>query len=92
MTTLPFLSDAEVAEICAPLKVPAYQVKFLQRLGLIVNRKPNGKPLVARGEIERVLVGRVAEPAQNVSSRGPDRAALLAVIQGGKRGAQAQGR
>lgn len=89
---LPFLSDDEVREICAPLKVPAYQVKFLQRLGLIVNRKPNGKPLVARGEFERVLVGRAPEAAQNVGAGQPDRAALFKLFQGGKRGSQAQGR
>lgn len=92
MTTLPFLSDAEVAEICAPLKVPAYQVKFLQRLGLIVNRKPNGKPLVARGEVERVLVGRASEAAQNTGAGQLDTAALFQLFKGGKRGAQAQGR
>lgn len=90
MSTLPFLSDAEIAEICAPLSVPGYQVKFLERLGLIVKRKPNGRPLVARGEFERVLIGRQPEAAQNASSGQPDRAALLQVIRGGKRGAQAQ--
>ena len=89
---LPFLSDDEIAEICAPLKVPAYQVKYLQRLGLIVNRKPNGKPLVARGEFDRVLVSRVPEPAQNAGGGQPNRAALLAVIEGGRRGSKAQGR
>jgi len=92
MSALPFLSDDEVREICAPLKVPAYQVRFLQRLGLIVNRKPNGKPLVARGEFERVLVGRAADPAQTVGAGQPDRAALFKLFQGGKRGSQAQGR
>jgi hypothetical protein len=92
MTHPPFLTDAEITEICAPLVVPAYQVKYLKRLGLIVNRRPNGKPLVARGEFERVLVGRAPEPAQNQGTGRPNRAALLAVIQGGKRGAQAQGR
>ena len=88
----PFLTDAEIAEICAPLVVPAYQVKYLKRLGLVVNRKPNGRPLVARGEFERVLVGRAPEPAQNAGGGQPNRAALLEVIQGGRRGSKTQGR
>lgn len=91
MSALPFLSDQEIAEICAPLKVPAYQIKFLAKLGLVVHRKPNGRPLVARGEFERVLVGRQDAPAQNHSVGQPDRAALMKVIQGGRRGAKAQG-
>lgn len=90
MSTLPFLSDDEIAKICAPLSVPGYQVKYLKKLGLIVNRKPNGRPLVARGEFERVLVGRQPEREQNAASGQPDRAALLQVIRGGRRGAQAQ--
>lgn len=90
MSALPFLSDEEIAAICAPLVVPAYQIKYLTKLGLIVHRKPNGKPLVARGEFERVLVGRRPEPEHNAAPGQPDRAALLQVIRGGKRGAQAQ--
>lgn len=89
---LPFLSDDEIAQICEPLIAPAAQRRFLARLGLVVNRKPNGKPLVARAEFDRVLVGRAPEaPAQNGRSR-PNEAALLQLIQGGQRGAKAQGR
>ena len=87
----PFLTDPELAEICAPLTNGAAQVRFLERLGLKVARKPNGRPLVARGEFERVMIVRQPETPQNGPGR-PDRAALLAVIQGGKRGAQTQGR
>lgn len=91
MTTL-FLSDAEVAEICQPLVAPSAQRRYLASLGLIVNRKPNGRPLVARGEFERVLIGRPPQPAQNSGAGQPNRAALLQVINGGKRGPQAQRR
>lgn len=90
MSTLPFLSDAEIAEICTPLVMPAAQCRHLTRLGLIVKRKPNGRPLVARGEFERVLVGRQPE-AQNGAPSQPNRAALLQLIQD-KRGKKAQGR
>ena len=92
MSSMPFLSDEEIAEICAPLVVPGYQIKYLTKLGLVVHRKPNGRPLVARGEFERVMIGRRPEPTHNAAPGQPDRAALLQVIRGGKRGAQAQGR
>jgi len=88
----PYLTDTEIAEICEPLVAPAAQRRYLAKLGLIVQRKPNGKPLVARAEFDRVLVGRAPEVAQNGTPGQPDRAALLEVIQGGKRGTQAQGR
>ena len=52
-----FLSDTEIAEICAPLVMPAAQRRYLTSLGLLVRAKPNGRPLVARGEFERVLIG-----------------------------------
>lgn len=87
----PYLTDAEIAEICEPLINGAAQRRYLERLGLIVKAKPNGRPLVARGEFERVLIGRQPEPAQNGGGQ-PNRAALMQVLQGGKRGAQTQGR
>jgi hypothetical protein len=90
VSTLPFLSDAEIAEICQPLTMPAAQYRHLTRLGLIVKRKPNGRPLVARGEFERVLIGRQTQ-AQNASVGQPNRAALLQLINRSKRGAKAQG-
>ncbi|QOR55234.1 MAG: hypothetical protein SHS37scaffold220_3 [Phage 67_12] len=54
---LPFLSDEEIAEICRPLRMPAAQRRHLARLGLLVKMKPNGQPLVARAEFERVMTG-----------------------------------
>ena len=49
----PHLSDAEIDDICAGLKQNAAKIRFLQGLGLQVDRKPNGRPLVARGEWDR---------------------------------------
>lgn len=43
-----YLTDAEVDDICAGLKQNAAKVRFLQRLGYHVERKPNGRPLVRR--------------------------------------------
>ena len=88
------LSDAEITALCDGLVAPAAQLRYLQRLGLLVQRKPNGKPLLMRSELERVLgAGRFAQPAHNSAATAqPNRAALMQIIQGGKRGAQAKGR
>ena len=92
MTPKPYLTEDELAEICAPLVTPAAQRRYLERLGLVVKVKPNGRPLVARGEFERVLVGRQSEPAIAASASHPNRAALLQLFRGTKSGTQAQGR
>lgn len=47
------LTDAELADICAPLTQGAAQVRYLLGLGVPVMRKPNGKPLVRRSDWER---------------------------------------
>ncbi len=89
----PYLTDAELAEICAPLVMPAAQVKYLEQLGLLVRRKPNGRPLVARSEFDRVLgASRFPATAQNSGQSAPNVSALMKVIQGGRGGAKAQGR
>jgi hypothetical protein len=89
----PYLTDVEIAEICAPLVMPAAQVRYLAKLGLLVQRKPNGRPLVARGEFDRVMIGRQAEVTQTSASSQPNRAALVQLLQKrGRSGSQAQGR
>lgn len=91
MADAPFLTDDEISSICDPLVLPAAQRRYLARLGLLVQAKPNGRPLVARSEFERVLgAGRFAgQQAQNAEFK-PDIQAFLKVVSGGKRGPQAQ--
>lgn len=55
IAALPFLSDAELAALCDGLEQPAAQLRYLKRLGLHVERKPSGRPLLMRSELERVL-------------------------------------
>ena len=91
-TSLPYLSDDEIAGLCDGLVAPIAQLRYLKRMGLLVQRKPNGKVLLMRSELERVLgADRFGAQAQNQATAQPNRAALMQVI-GGKRGAQAQGR
>jgi hypothetical protein len=77
---LPFLSDSEICALCDGLRLPGAQCKYLARLGLLVNRKPNGRPLVARSEFERVLgAGRFGK-AQNDASAGPNVVGLTSYL------------
>lgn len=64
------LSDAEIDSICEGLTQNAAKVRFLQRLGLHVERRPNGRPLVARSEWERRLT-RMEDPAWRKGSVMP---------------------
>ncbi len=57
----PYLTDDEISDICRPLKLPAAQRRHLARLGMLVKTRPDGRPLVARSEFERVMSG--APPA-----------------------------
>lgn len=47
-TVLPYFTDAEVDEMCAGLTQNAAKIRYLRRLGLKVDRKPNGRPLAWR--------------------------------------------
>ena len=67
-TTSPDLSDDEIARICDPLTQPAAQIRYLRKLGLLVNKKPSGRPLVARAEYLRALV---ATPSRAHGAGGP---------------------
>lgn len=50
----PNLTDAEIDDICDGLKQSAAKVRYLREtLGLRVERKPNGRPLVRRADWER---------------------------------------
>lgn len=80
MTAPMFLSDQEVADMCAPLVSSAAQKRFLRSLGLTVNEKPNGRPLVVRSHAEAVLSGRAdsAVAPDPPPTFVPDREAYIA--------------
>lgn len=74
----PWLTDDEIADLCAGLKQAAAQTRFLRQLGLMVRAKPNGRPLVMRTDFDAL-----STPTTNKSTqqRGPNRAALVAHFQ-----------
>lgn len=75
------LTDTEVDAICDGLRQNAAKVRFLASLGLHVNFKPNGRPLVVRTHAEQVLAGLEQPCAQTLGASeqrpSPDRAALI---------------
>ena len=56
-TPHPWLTDAEVDDLCCGLTRNAAKARWLRGLGLTVNLKPDGRPLVIRSHAERVLSG-----------------------------------
>lgn len=80
----PYLTEVEIAAICEPLIAPSAQIRYFKKLGMLVNRKPNGKALVARSEFKRVLVGNKPDLAN--SAKGLNTAALLHLFQGKRHG------
>jgi hypothetical protein len=49
----PYLTDAELAEICRPRKQGAAQIRYLRSLGIKAARRADGTPLVWRADVER---------------------------------------
>lgn len=50
---LPYLTDAEIADICRPRKQGAAQIRYLRSIGIKVERRADGTPLVWRADVER---------------------------------------
>lgn len=65
MTAL-YFSDAEVDEMCAGLTQHAAMIRYLRRLGLKVDRKPNGRPLAWRPSEAAPAAQNQGEQAFNV--------------------------
>lgn len=94
MTPGMFMTEAEIDELCAPLKMAAAQVRHLRAIGLTVAVKPNGRPAVLRSHAESVLSGRRAaadEAAKDaeVASKAtpqPNVAGFLKLVSKGKHG------
>lgn len=91
-----YLTDEQVDRVCDGLKQPAAKLRFLRdRLKLRVFTKPNGRPLVAVSEFERVVgPGALQQAAQPGSSyAAPNITAMAEFLAGRKKdGKKAQGR
>ena len=63
------LSDAEIDDICSGLKQSAAKIRHPVGLGLTVDRKPNGRPLVNRAHYEAIRGS--SRPTQGTTGSGP---------------------
>jgi hypothetical protein len=78
MTPPPYLTDEEIAAICAPLTQPAAQTRHLrEKYRLLVKQKPNGRPLVSRSHFEKVMGGTHTNEQQGPAEEQPDESALI---------------
>jgi hypothetical protein len=84
---LPYLTDIEINDICAPLRRSTAQCRFLTGLGLLVRKKPNGRPLVARNEFERAMINKPLSDPANDPHNEPNQEAYMRLIKRGKHGA-----
>lgn len=80
-----YYSDAEVDEMTEGLTQDAAKIRFLRRLGLRVDRKPNGRPLAWRPEP-------VSHTAQESAQPGVVVGLEAWAKQRGQRGQKTQGR
>lgn len=78
----PFLHDQELAEMCRPLKQPAAIRRYLKRMGVPFQVRPDGRPLVSRNAVAQALGDRHAASSPEV---GPNLEALKAVFARRKR-------
>ena len=80
--TKPWLTDDEINGICNPLRQSSAQCRYLKSLGLVVKARRNGRPLVARDEWLRVMVGghTASQSAAATGSATPDREGLFALL------------
>lgn len=72
---LPWLTQSEIDDLCEPLKQHAAQIRFMSSLGLTVDTKPSGAPLVIRSHFEAVM--NPAGKAKPEGKREPNRQALV---------------
>jgi len=92
-----FLTDAEIDALCAPLRQPAAQVRYLRDvLKLAVATKPNGRAVVVRSHAEAALSGlppsapsTPVEKAEVPAAR-PNVEGFMTLIQGGKKNGATQ--
>lgn len=75
--TTPYLSDAELLDVCKPLTQPAAMIRYLKDQGFHVKRRPNGWPLVSRSNFDAVMMGHAQPAAADTPAAGPNVQALL---------------
>lgn len=65
------LTDDEINDICRPRTQGHAQIKYLRELGLLVERRIDGTPLVSRAHYEAVMSGKGRVDAEPDPTNGP---------------------
>lgn len=89
MSQPPYLTDEEIAGATDPLTQGAARIKFFRRLGVKVEAKPNGQPLVWRADFETARRQAAANDGRPVP---PDWSAFEKKVRYGRDGAKTEGR
>lgn len=58
----PFLTDDEIERLTKPLTQGAARCKFFRRLGIKVDPRPDGQPIVGRAEFEAARLSKNRQP------------------------------
>jgi len=69
----PWLSQAEIDDLCDPLTQHAAQLRYMRGLGLTVGTKPSGAPLLMRNHFDDVMT---PENKSKPAKRQPNSAGL----------------
>lgn len=73
----PYLTDAEILEIAAPLKQRAAIRRWFEDAGFTVKTRPNGMPLILRAEFDRQHQAPAADAAR---TGGPNVVAFMSLM------------
>lgn len=83
MSTLPYLTDAEILGIVAPLRQPAAIVRWFRHEGFEVRVRPNGMPLISRAHFDAITSGPTATIQAPNNGEQPDVMALISRVKKG---------
>ncbi|WP_425458286.1 DUF4224 domain-containing protein [Collimonas rhizosphaerae] len=73
----PYLTEAEIREIVAPLRQPAAIVRWFRNSGFDVTVRPNGMPLITRSNFDAVTGGIATTTRTQPHGEAPDVAGYL---------------
>ena len=76
MSTLPYLTDSEMRDICAPLIRSDAIRRWFARNGFHFAKKPNGMPLISRSHYESVMSGKPESAPSATNAAVPNIAAF----------------
>jgi hypothetical protein len=84
----PFLTDDEIARMTKPLKQGAARCRYFRSLGIKVDPRPDGQPLVGRAEFEAARLA----PERATAVQAPPGSNVVSIDRDGLRARQERGK